>query len=54
MLRQKSFPGVWMAHTGFGLLTTFLLWNFMKSLPNEMLEAAKVDGELHITILLLG
>ena len=44
----KSFPGVWMAHTGFGLAsTTFLLWNFMKSLPNEMLEAAKVDGATH-------
>ena len=44
-VEAKSFPGVWMAHTGFGLAsTTFLLWNFMKSLPNEMLEAAKVDG----------
>ena len=29
----KSFPGIWMAHTGFGLAsTTFLLWNFLKSL----------------------
>ena len=32
----KSYPGVWMAHTGFGLAsTTFLLRNFLKSLPNE-------------------
>ena len=47
-VEAKSFPGVWMAHTGFGLAsTTFLLWNFMKSLPNEMLEAAKVDGASH-------
>ena len=47
-IEAKSFPGVWMAHTGFGLAsTTFLLWNFMKSLPNEMLEAAKVDGASH-------
>ena len=47
-IEAKSFPGVWMAHTGFGLAsTTFLLWNFMKSLPNEMLEAAKVDGATH-------
>ncbi len=47
-VEAKSFPGVWMAHTGFGLAsTTFLLWNFMKSLPNEMLEAAKVDGATH-------
>ncbi len=30
----KSYPGVWMAHTGFGLAsTTFLLRNFIKSLP---------------------
>ena len=47
-IEAKSFPGIWMAHTGFGLAsTTFLLWNFMKSLPNEMLEAAKVDGATH-------
>ena len=47
-IEAKSFPGIWMAHTGFGLAsTTFLLWNFMKSLPNEMLEAAKVDGASH-------
>ncbi|MGA1762805.1 MAG: carbohydrate ABC transporter permease, partial [Gammaproteobacteria bacterium] len=44
----KSFPGIWMAHTGFGLAsTTFLLWNFLKSLPNEMMEAARVDGATH-------
>ena len=44
----KSYPGVWMAHTGFGLAsTTFLLRNFLKSLPNEMMEAAKVDGASH-------
>ena len=44
----KSYPGIWMAHTGFGLAsTTFLLWNFLKSLPNEMMEAARVDGATH-------
>ena len=47
----KSFPGIWMAHTGFGLAsTTFLLWNFLKSLPNEMMEAAKVDGATHYDV----
>ena len=45
---SKSYPGIWMAHTGFGLAsTTFLLWNFLKSLPKEMMEAAKVDGATH-------
>ncbi len=49
----KSYPGVWMAHTGFGLAsTTFLLRNFIKSLPNEMMEAAKVDGASHYDIFL--
>jgi len=47
----KSYPGVWMAHTGFGLAsTTFLLRNFIKSLPNEMIEAARVDGANHYDI----
>ena len=49
----KSYPGVWMAHTGFGLAsTTFLLRNFIKSLPSEMMEAAKVDGASHYDIFL--
>mgnify|MGYP001424998933 FL=1 len=49
----KSYPGVWMAHTGFGLAsTTFLLRNFIKSLPHEMIEAARVDGATHYDIFL--
>ena len=49
----KSYPGVWMAHTGFGLAsTTFLLRNFLKSLPNEMMGAAKVAGASHYDIFL--
>ena len=48
---SKSYPGVWMAHTGFGLAsTTFLLRNFIKSLPHEMIEAARVDGANHYNI----
>ena len=43
-----TFVAVWFAHTGFGLAsTTFLLRNFLKSLPAEMMEAAKVDGATH-------
>ena len=42
-----------MAHTGFGLAsTTFLLRNFIKSLPHEMIEAARVDGATHYDIFL--
>jgi len=48
---SKTYPGVWMAHTGFGLAsTTFLLRNFIKSLPREMIEAARVDGATHYDI----
>ena len=48
---SKSYPGVWMAHTGFGLAsTTFLLRNFIKALPHEMIEAARVDGATHYDI----
>ena len=37
-----------MAHTGFGLAsTTFFVMEFLKSLPSEMMEAAKVDGATH-------
>lgn len=47
----KSYPGIWMAHTGFGLpLKIFLLRNFIKSLPHEMFEAARVDGANHYQI----
>ncbi len=50
-LSSKAYPGIWMAHTGFGLAsTTFLLRNFIKSLPHEMIEAAKVDGATHYDI----
>ena len=47
----KSYPGIWLAHTAFGLpLKIFLLRNFIKSLPHEMFEAARVDGANHFQI----
>ena len=47
----KSYVGIWFAHTGFGLpLKIFLLRNFIKSLPHEMFEAARVDGASHYQI----
>ena len=40
-----TFPGIWLAHTGYGLpFAIFLLRNFFSSLPREMLEAAAIDG----------
>ena len=47
----KSYPGIWMAHTGFGMpLKIYLMRNFIKSLPHEMIEAARVDGANHYQI----
>ncbi|WP_417695077.1 carbohydrate ABC transporter permease [Roseibium sp.] len=41
----KSYIGIWLAHTGFGLpLAIYLLRNYIKSLPKEIIESAKVDG----------
>ncbi|MEU6997322.1 carbohydrate ABC transporter permease [Nonomuraea sp. NPDC046570] len=47
-----QFVQVWFAHTCFALpLGIFLLHNFMSELPGELMEAARVDGASHGTIL---
>ncbi|WP_417667456.1 carbohydrate ABC transporter permease [Roseibium sp.] len=41
----KSYVGIWLAHTGFGLpLAIYLLRNYIRGLPREIIESAKVDG----------
>ena len=46
-----TFLGIWLAHTGFGLpLATYLLFNYISTLPRETLEAAFIDGASHFTI----
>jgi alpha-glucoside transport system permease protein len=41
----KSYPGIWLAHTGFGLpLAIFLIRNYVRSIPHEIIENAKIDG----------
>jgi len=41
----KSYIGIWLAHTGFGLpLAIYLLRNYMSGLPREIMESARVDG----------
>lgn len=46
-----SFPGLWLAHTGFGLpLAVYLLRNYMGSLPSSLIESAQIDGASHFTI----
>ena len=46
-----TFLGVWLAHTAFGLpLATYLLRNYIGSLPRSIVESAKMDGADHFTI----
>jgi len=49
----QSYIQVWIAHTIFGLpLAIFLLHNFISEIPNELVEAARVDGANHGQIFL--
>lgn len=44
-ISSKTYPGIWLAHTGFGLpLAIYLLRNYIAGLPKEIIESAKVDG----------
>jgi alpha-glucoside transport system permease protein len=45
-----TFLGIWLSHTGFGLaLATYLLYNYISSLPRDILESAFIDGASHFT-----
>jgi alpha-glucoside transport system permease protein len=45
-----TFPGLWLAHTGFGLpLAIYLLYNYISQLPREIFESAWIDGASHYT-----
>ena len=53
----KTYLGIWLAHTGFGLpLAIYLLRNYMAGLPREVMESARIDGasdfEIFIKIVL--
>lgn len=42
---SKTYLGIWLAHTAFGLpLAIYLLRNYIASLPREIIESARVDG----------
>jgi len=46
-----EFLAIWLAHTGFGLaLATYLLFNYIRTLPRDILESAFIDGASHFTI----
>ena len=49
--QSKTYLGIWLAHTGFGLpLAIFLLRNYMAGLPKELMESARIDGASHFKI----
>lgn len=46
-----TFLAIWLAHTGFGLaLATYLLYNYISTLPRETLESAFIDGASHFVV----
>ena len=46
-----TYLAMWLAHTGFGLpLAIYLLFNYIGSLPRDLLESAFIDGASHFTI----
>ena len=46
-----TFPGIWLAHSGYGLpFAVYLLRNFIGALPREMMEAAYIDGASPMTV----
>ncbi len=46
-----TFPGIWLAHTAYGLpLAIFLLRNFFATLPRELIESAYLDGASHMRV----
>jgi alpha-glucoside transport system permease protein len=48
-----TYLAVWLAHTGFGLaLATYLLFNYIRELPGEILESAFIDGASHMQVFL--
>jgi alpha-glucoside transport system permease protein len=40
-----TFLGLWLAHTGFGIpVAIFIMFNYIRQLPREVIESARVDG----------
>jgi alpha-glucoside transport system permease protein len=46
-----SYLAIWLAHTGFGLpLAVYLLFNYINTLPRDLLESAFIDGASNFSI----
>jgi alpha-glucoside transport system permease protein len=45
-----TFPGIWLAHTAYGLpLAIYLFRNFFSTLPRDIFESAYLDGASNFT-----
>ena len=50
-IESKSYLGVWLAHSAFGLpLAIYLLRNYIAGLPRDIIESARMDGATHFQI----
>ena len=50
-VESKSYMGVWLAHSAFGLpLAIYLLRNYIAALPRDIIESARMDGASHFQI----
>jgi alpha-glucoside transport system permease protein len=50
-VESKSYVGVWLAHSAFGLpLAIYLLRNYIAALPRDIIESARMDGASHFQI----
>jgi alpha-glucoside transport system permease protein len=48
-----SFWPIWISHAVYSLpLAVFLLHNFMRELPRDLIEAARIDGASHVDVFL--
>jgi alpha-glucoside transport system permease protein len=46
-----TFPGIWLAHTAYGLpFAVYLLRNFFGQLPRDLFESAYLDGATSFTV----
>jgi alpha-glucoside transport system permease protein len=50
-VESKSYLGIWLAHTAFGLpLAIYLLRNYIAALPRDIIDSAHMDGATHFQI----
>lgn len=49
-----TYLAIWLAHTGFGLpLATYLLYNYISTIPRDIFESAFLDGAKQMTVFTL-